>query len=136
VTPDADSPSGPDPVDSDPAGAQLAASGRVALIGTRGRVTGRAVVTAVGFVSQPDGSLLVAAGHAAAWALNLLADPVCTVTIGDHSGRYVAEPLARPDLAVAVRELILKYGTPSERLGAGPAFRLRPPEDARPGSLP
>jgi hypothetical protein len=38
----------------------------------------------------------------------------------------VAVPLESPDQARAVRELILKYGTPAERLGRGPAFRLRP----------
>jgi hypothetical protein len=31
-----------------------------------------------------------------------------------------------PLRAAAIRDLILRYGTPSERLGAGPVFRLRP----------
>lgn len=31
----------------------------------------------------------------------------------------------------AVVALILKYGTPAERLGRGPAFRLRPVEPGR-----
>jgi len=43
-----------------------------------------------------------------------------------------AELLEGADANRAVRELILRYGTPAERLGAGPAFRLRPaPEEPR-----
>jgi hypothetical protein len=68
----------------------------------------------------------VAAGTPdAAWAQNLAADPAASVTIGERSFRVVAEALAGPDHAAAVRELILKGGTPAERLGHGPAFRLR-----------
>jgi hypothetical protein len=44
---------------------------------------------------------------------------------------FVAEPLEGAAFNHAIRELILKYGTTSERLGRGPAFRLRPvPEEA------
>jgi hypothetical protein len=81
----------------------------------------------VGFVEEPDGTLLIAAGDQGAdWALNLLADPRCRVRIGDAEGGYVAVELGAAEHARAVRELILRYGTPAERLGAGPAFRLRP----------
>ena len=38
----------------------------------------------------------------------------------------MAEPLPEPGRQEAVRALILKYGTPAERLGWGPAFRLVP----------
>ncbi|HET9850999.1 MAG TPA: hypothetical protein VFP56_00670 [Candidatus Limnocylindrales bacterium] len=37
----------------------------------------------------------------------------------------MAEPLEGPELHRAIRELILRYGTTAERLGRGPAFRLR-----------
>jgi len=37
----------------------------------------------------------------------------------------VAEPLDGAERNVAITALILKYGTPAERLGRGPAFRLR-----------
>ena len=37
----------------------------------------------------------------------------------------VARELAGHKHAAAVRDLILKYGQPAERLGAGPAFELR-----------
>jgi hypothetical protein len=47
------------------------------------------------------------------------------VTIGERTRAATAEPLDGPERARAVRELILRYGTPAERLGAGPAFRLR-----------
>jgi hypothetical protein len=81
----------------------------------------------VGFVEGTDGTLLVAAGDAAAaWANNLLADPRCTVTIGERSYAALAELLEETHRNAAVVQLILKYGTPAERLGAGPAFRIRP----------
>ena len=81
---------------------------------------------AVGFVEEPDGSLLVAAGDPDAdWARNLDADPRCRVTVGDLTRDAVAESLDSEEAARAVTELILRYGTPAERLGRGPAFRLR-----------
>lgn len=97
---------------------------------TRGRVTGHPVKVALGYVEEPDGSVLVAAGSAGAdWARNLDADPSCRVTIGDVTWPdAVAEPLDGADAQRAVRELILKYGTPAERLGRGPAYRLRAAE--------
>ena len=103
--------------------------GKVALLEASGRVTGRPVRTAVGFVEEADGSLLVAAGEPDAdWALNLLATPEVSVTIGDVTAPYVAEELERAERSAAISALILRYGTPAERLGRGPAFRLRPAE--------
>ena len=99
----------------------------MALVETRGRETGRIARAAVGFVEEPDGSLLVAAGDSEAdWALNLIAEPGCRVTIGDRTRDAEAVELDGTERARAVRELILKYGTPSERLGHGPVFRLVP----------
>jgi deazaflavin-dependent oxidoreductase (nitroreductase family) len=117
----------------------LVAWGRVLRIETRGRVTGRPARAIVGFVEMPGGSLLVAAGsHRADWARNLLADPRCRVTIGEASRDALASPLEGAAHAAAVRELILKYGTPSEGLGAGVAFELRPSPapEAPPGPAP
>jgi hypothetical protein len=37
----------------------------------------------------------------------------------------VGEPLAGAEANAGIVALILKYGTPAERLGRGPAFRLR-----------
>lgn len=108
-------------------GDQLAAWGKVVLLETTGRVSGAPRRTAVGFVAEPDGSLLVAAGTPGShWAANLLADPACHGTIGETRRAYVAEEIDGPDRARAIAELILKYGTPAEGLGSGPAFRLRP----------
>lgn len=106
-------------------GEQLAGWGKAALIETRGRVSGRPARAHVGFVDEPDGSIVAAAGLGAHWAANLLADPACTVTIGERSFEGVAEPLDGLEFATAIRELILRYGTPAERLGSGPAFRIR-----------
>jgi deazaflavin-dependent oxidoreductase (nitroreductase family) len=83
---------------------------------------------AVGYVDEPGGSVLVAAGEAAQWALNLLADPAVDVEVGERRFVAVAEPLDRADHVRAIRGLILRYGTPAERLGRGPSFRLRPRE--------
>jgi deazaflavin-dependent oxidoreductase (nitroreductase family) len=111
----------------DPFGEQLVGWSKAVAIETRGRRTGRTVITAVGFVEEPDGSLLVAAGDPGAhWAANLRAEPRCVARIGTLRAAYVAEELDDAAEARAITGLILKYGTPAERLGAGPAFRLRP----------
>lgn len=105
---------------------QLAEWGKVVLVETRGRRSGRTVRVAVGFVEEPDGSLLVAAGDPDAdWAQNLEAEPGCRVTVADRAWDAVAEPLEPAEAARTVTALILRYGTPAERLGRGPAFRLR-----------
>lgn len=110
----------------DVVGTQLAEWGKVALLETRGRVSGKAVRSAVGFVEEPDGSLLVSAGtEDADWALNLRHTPVVTATLGDSSAAYEAVELTGDERNQVVTQLILKYGTPAERLGRGPAFRLR-----------
>jgi deazaflavin-dependent oxidoreductase (nitroreductase family) len=112
---------------ADTIGQELAEWGKVALLSTRGRVTGADVVTAVGFVEQPEGALVVAAGaEDADWALNLRHDALCTATIGELVSTYVAEELDGDQRNAAITSLILKYGTPAERLGRGPAFVLRP----------
>jgi deazaflavin-dependent oxidoreductase (nitroreductase family) len=111
----------------DEIGDQLVGWGKVVRIETRGRTTGRAVAVSAGFIREPDGSLLVAAGSPdASWARNLEAEPRCRATIGDETGWFLAEPVPAPEAARAVGELILKYGTPAEGLGRGPIFRLRP----------
>lgn len=107
-------------------GEQLAGWGKAARIETRGRVTGRAAQAHVGFIEEADGSIVVAAGPRAHWAANLLAEPSCVVTVGERSFAGIAEPLEGAAFATAIRELILRYGTPAERLGSGPAFRIRP----------
>ncbi len=111
----------------DELGEQLAGWGKVIRLTTRGRVSGKPVEVALGYVQEPDGSLLVAAGTPESdWARNLDADPSCGVVVGDVIwANAVAEPLDGPDAQRAVRALILRYGTPAERLGRGPAFRLR-----------
>jgi deazaflavin-dependent oxidoreductase (nitroreductase family) len=116
-------------------GDQLAAWGKVATLETRGRRTGSTVKATVGYVDEPDGSVLVAATSPDTnWALNLLADPACIVTIGGLAKPAIAEPLERADHGRAIRELVLRYGTPAERLGAGPSFRLRPQSSEARGS--
>jgi deazaflavin-dependent oxidoreductase (nitroreductase family) len=112
---------------NDELGEQLAGWGKVVTIETRGRVTGRALEVAVGYVEEPGGTLVVAAGSADSdWARNLAIDPACRVRLGEASWAAMAELVEGPAAGRAVRDLILKYGTPAERLGRGPVFRLRP----------
>lgn len=114
-------------------GEQLAGWGKAALIETRGRLSGATARAHVGFVEEPDGSILVAAGLGAHWAANLLVEPTCVVTIGGRSFAGEAEALEGVEFARTIRELILRYGAPAERLGSGPAFRIRPVRDGSPG---
>jgi hypothetical protein len=91
----------------------------------------RASVT-VGFVELPDGALAVAAtAPDARWATSLAQARRARVTIADRSYEATASELAPADPArnAAIRDLILRYGTPSEGLGLGPVFRLDPVAD-------
>lgn len=109
----------------DEIGEELATWGKVALIETVGRTSGKTIRSAVGFVEMDDKTLLIAAGSETTdWALNLRRNPRATATIGDDSEAYDAVELTGPERSNAVTQLILKYGTPAERLGRGPAFRL------------
>ena len=104
----------------------LVAWGRMLRIETRGRISGRPARAVLGFVEHPDGSLVVSAGSPDAdWALNLLDEPACRVTIGGASWPAAARALDPNEHRVAVRDLILRYGTPSEGLGGGPSFEIR-----------
>ena len=104
---------------------ELVAFGKYARLETTGRITGMRRVVTVGFVQEPDGSILVAARPGAHWAENLFEEPRCRVTVGERTWNAVAEPLEGPAFALAIREQILRYGTPAETLGHGLAFRLR-----------
>jgi hypothetical protein len=63
-----------------------------------------------------------------AWAANLLADPAVEVEVTGRRFTGEAEVLddRDPRRGRAVRELILRFGTPSEGLGSGPIFVIRP----------
>lgn len=112
---------------ADSIGEELALWGKVAILEIRGRQSGRSLRTAVGFVEEPDASLLVAAGQPDAdWALNLIEVGMAMVTIGERTAPYAAEELGDAEHDGAITSLILRYGTPAEGLGRGPAFRLRP----------
>jgi deazaflavin-dependent oxidoreductase (nitroreductase family) len=105
--------------------ADLAAWGRVIILETRGRRSGRPRSVAVGFVETADGSLLVAATDADThWARNLQSDPRCVIERDGQRSGYRAIRLDETEQHAAAAALILKYGTPAERLGGGPAFRL------------
>ena len=105
---------------------ELVSSGRFVRIETRGARSGEVRAVTVGFVDDGEAVLVAAGSTDTAWAGNLLADPWCRVRIGSRSFDAVAEPLDEAGHARAIRELILRYGTPAETLGHGPSFRLRP----------
>jgi deazaflavin-dependent oxidoreductase (nitroreductase family) len=110
---------------------ELVRDGRVARLALRGHRSGQPRWVTVGFVELPDGSLVVAARSAeAGWARNLEAEPRATVTTGDRTWDALAHRLddRDPRRIAAVRDLILRYGTPSEGLGNGPVFVLTPVE--------
>jgi deazaflavin-dependent oxidoreductase (nitroreductase family) len=108
-------------------GEELASWGKVALLETVGRVSGKHVQSAVGFFEEEDGSLVVAAGSDSAdWALNLRANHGCRATVGERTAVYEATEIEGGERSEGVVALILKYGTPAERLGRGPVFRLVP----------
>jgi deazaflavin-dependent oxidoreductase (nitroreductase family) len=110
--------------------AELVASGRFVRIEMLGRSSGLPRTVTLGFVEDPsdlDAGVIVAAGAPdSGWALNLLQDPACRVTIAERRFEAVAEPLDGAAHAAAITALILRYGTPAEGLGVGPTFRLRP----------
>jgi deazaflavin-dependent oxidoreductase (nitroreductase family) len=100
------------------------------ILETRGRVTGEPTTAAVGYVEEAAGSLLVAASDEAThWARNLATDAHVLVTREGRTVAYRALPLSGDERSAAIASLILTYGTPAERLGAGPAFRLVPLEE-------
>jgi deazaflavin-dependent oxidoreductase (nitroreductase family) len=107
----------------------LVRSGRYARLEIPGRTSGEIRTVTVGFSEEPDGSLLIAAGAADAdWARNLEATTdAIRVTIGDRRVHATADVLDEDDprRGAAIRALILRYGTPAERLG-GSVFILRP----------
>jgi deazaflavin-dependent oxidoreductase (nitroreductase family) len=111
----------------DPIAAAMAASGDVAVIEVPGRRTGRIHRTGVGFVREADGSLLVAAStDDTDWARNIEAAGRCRVVIGTSGREYDVRRLPDDARGPVIVALILRYGTPAERLGAGPAYRLVP----------
>ena len=115
---------------TDPIGAELAEWGKVVILETRGRVSGTSANAAVGYVEEGGGSLLVAASDERTnWARNLASHPVVRVTREGRSRSYRATALEGAERNAAISALILTYGTPAERLGAGPAFRLVPMEE-------
>jgi deazaflavin-dependent oxidoreductase (nitroreductase family) len=105
----------------------LGAWDKVIALHTTGRRSGLIRVVTIGFLEDDGGSLLVAASsESTSWAANLRAEPRCLVHRDGQSRRFRATLLDEPARASAISRLILKYGTPAERLGAGPAFRLEP----------
>ncbi len=80
----------------------------------------------VTMATDVDGTPLMLLSRLSAHTRNLLADPRCRVAWSAEDRRCVADRLPDDEAGRAVTALILRYGTPAEGLGSGPAFRLRP----------
>jgi deazaflavin-dependent oxidoreductase (nitroreductase family) len=105
----------------------LVAWGRIIALETRGRSSSLWRRAAIGFIEEPDGSLLVSASDdTTQWALNLIADPRCRVEREGMTVASSAELLAIDQGNAVSASLILKYGTPAEAQSGGPAFRITP----------
>lgn len=105
--------------------ADLVAWGKVIRIETRGRRSGLTHQATIGFVDGDTDVLLVAAADdGAQWAQNLIADASCRVERDGVTTERRAQRLAGEEHSAVISRLILKYGTPAERQGNGPAFRL------------
>jgi deazaflavin-dependent oxidoreductase (nitroreductase family) len=116
-------------------GERMAASGRMAMIEVRGRKSGKAIRTPVGYVRADDGSVWLGAGRAESqWPRNLLVTPRCRVRIADVEQAYAAEELRDEERARAVAAIYAKYGAPAASVGAGPVFVLRPIADSADGA--
>ena len=111
-------------------GERMASSGRMAMIETVGRVSGRQIRTPVGWAQGPEDRIWVGAGREEShWPKNLLANPRCRVQVGSGYRECVAVPLDGEERANAVAAIHAKYGGPALRVGAGPVFALVPTAD-------
>lgn len=106
--------------------ADLVTWGKAIGLETIGRRSGQPRRATIGFVEQDGGLLVAAASGSTHWARNLQVDRRCWVELRGERRAYRAVALPEPERDSAVSALILKYGTPAERLGGGPAFRLEP----------
>jgi deazaflavin-dependent oxidoreductase (nitroreductase family) len=109
-----------------PMEADLASWGKVITLETTGRTSGQPRRVTVGYARDGVDLLVAASSEDTQWARNLAAEPRCVVELSGERREHSAVPLDEADRAHAVVALILKYGTPAERLGRGPAFRLVP----------
>jgi deazaflavin-dependent oxidoreductase (nitroreductase family) len=105
---------------------ELAAWGKAIVLEARGRRSGLPRRVTIGFAESGDDLLVAAASEGSHWARNLDAEPRCHVELRGVRRACRAQRLAGAEAEAAVVALILKYGTPAERLSGGPAFRLSP----------
>jgi deazaflavin-dependent oxidoreductase (nitroreductase family) len=103
---------------------ELVSWGKAIVLETTGRRSGAPRRVTIGFVERDDGLLVASAAESTHWARNLVADPRCHVEWREQRWSCRAVKLEGAARDAAVAALILKYGTPAERLGGGSAFRL------------
>jgi len=108
-------------------GRLMARSGRVGILASTGRRSGRRRTAPLGFVRRPDGTVLVAAGSPGpAWAANLQAQPACTFTIRGRERRYRARLLEGSERDEALVAGRAAWGRMAGRAAFGETFALEP----------
>jgi deazaflavin-dependent oxidoreductase (nitroreductase family) len=109
-------------------GSLMVRSGRVGLLGTTGAKTGLARKAPIGFVTRPDGSLLIGSGSKVnrGWTANLKANPGCAFRIKSDERRYRARLVGEAERPAALAELKAKMGSMAERADWGDLFVLEP----------
>jgi deazaflavin-dependent oxidoreductase (nitroreductase family) len=105
---------------------ELADWGKAIVLETTGRRSRLPRRVTIGFADSGDALLVAASSESTHWARNLEAEADCHVELRGVRSRWRAQRLTGPEAEAAVVALILKYGTPAERLSGGPAFRLSP----------
>ena len=105
---------------------ELADWGKAIVLEAKGRRSGLPRRVTIGFAESGDDLLVAASSESTHWSRNLDAEPDCHVELRGVRRSCRAQRLTGADAEAAVVALILKYGTPAERLGGGPAFRLSP----------
>jgi deazaflavin-dependent oxidoreductase (nitroreductase family) len=109
-------------------GSLMVRSGRVGLLGTTGAKTGLARTAPIGFVTRPDGSLLIGSGSKVnrGWTANLKANPEATFSIKGEERRYRATLVGPEGREAALAELKSSMGRVAERADWGDLFVLEP----------
>ena len=105
---------------------ELADWGKAVVLEAKGRHSGRPRRVTIGFAESGDDVLVAASSEATHWARNLDAEPDCHIELRGVRRACRARRLTGAEAEAAVVALILKYGTPAERLSGGPAYRLSP----------
>ena len=119
-------------------GSLMVRSGRVGILGTTGAKTGLARRAPIGFVTRPDGSILIGSGSRVnrGWTVNLKANPRATFAIKGIERGYRARLMGDGERTAALAELKASMGSVAERADWGDLFVLEPADPAAEPGVP